>query len=589
MRPLPEAALKACRLLAIPMIAALATWPLLPNFFSAWPALPEGEVSNHLWGLNTPLRELLPLGGPTLLMNFPEGLRWVPVDPLHGPLYALGELLGGPVSGFNLVVLWGFLLAAAAGWMLGREAGAGTGGALIAALVAGISPQLLATVGDGQSENAGLGWVGIQLVLLLRFIRLGGSLRGLAASLALALAWYSGAYNGVFASILDGLLGLALLVLALHRASMRRPGRERPDTSWRGLGRALLVAVLGLLLVTPLARAVLLDRPEGLPGSASRAELPAPEEHRLDYRGGLHHGVDLLDLALPGPLTAPPPPQGHTGYLGVSVLLLAVLGLRRDRAAWPWAVGATLFAALSLGPWLSIAGQVRWLEETSLLAPAGVLSLAFPPLLRISRWYRASAVASMLLGPLVARSLKGRPWPVRILLILMVTLDCLLLAPLSWPLPMSEPPPSDALRSLPQPGALFVLPSSTFGEPPPGGYRDLDPLLQVYHGRPCSGGMLGVEGWTPGTPQIKEMVSLVRGGKARAETLRELRDLGFRYLVIHPGYRDFGAWEGNLSACFGALAAQDPLSAVVDLEDFNTARCTREAPTGPPMDRPASR
>jgi hypothetical protein len=573
--------------LVVPLVACIATWPTVLSWGSTWAADPDGEVGNHVWGLHTAWVLGRPLGGWTTLMNYPEGLGWVLVDPASLPLYGLGEALGGPVLGFNLLVLWGALLMALAGWLLARSAGVSRSGAWVGAWVAGLCPQFVATVPDGQTESFGVGWVGLQLAFFLSFLRLleqsdtisGHGLRfrrilwGALAAGALAVAWYNGAYNGLFASMFDLLAGGGWLVSRFWRRENRSPG---PLVGMAG------VALLAGLLVAPLGAAVLTGRAEGLPGSASRAtSLVEKAEDSTEFRGGLRYGADLFDLALPEALTGSShrARQSHSGYLGLSVILLAGLGLvRQPRRLAPWGLGAAGMALLALGPWLSVWGRARWAGGAVLVAPAGILAMALPLLERITRWYRAAAPATLLLAPMVAVALElpassavlSRARALRLGAAALVAVDCLLLAPLRWPLPAVSLPQHGAFGGIRAEGAIFVLPSSTFGEPPHDGYRDVDPLLQVLHGRSVSGGLMGHEGWAPASPLLRGTVHLLRSGEVEAGVVPELRALGFRYLAIHPSYRDFGSWSRVTQRCFGGPVGRDATTVLVDLAAFHS-------------------
>ncbi|MEC8423903.1 MAG: hypothetical protein VX000_09010, partial [Myxococcota bacterium] len=243
--------------------------------------------------------------------------------------------------------------------------------------------------------GAGVGWVGIHLALLLAVRREGRPWQCVAATISGAAAWYTGPYNGVWAALLGAALGLAAL-----------PGLARG--AWRPVARLLGVAAGMLGLVIPLAGAVLEARPAGLPGSAGRSGLPAVQDWPDRFRGGLETGADLLDPLLPVFLTGHEAPVPHTAYLGAALLLAAVVGLLRDPRRWPWLLGAAAFSVLSLGPWIYVAGRAARVGNALIPGPAAALMLLVPGLSRITRWYRAGAVASLLLAG-VASTVSRRP------------------------------------------------------------------------------------------------------------------------------------------------------------------------------------
>ena len=115
-------------------------------------------------------------------------------------------------------------------------------------------------------------------------------------------------------------------------------------------------------------------------------------------------GADALDLLVPGALTGVAD-WATTAYLGPVLVVAATAGLWRERRLWPWAVGAAAFASLALGPFLVVGGEVL-----GSVTPGRLLE-ALPGLDRLSRWYRAGAVAVLLLAPVAARSSRGGPGP----------------------------------------------------------------------------------------------------------------------------------------------------------------------------------
>lgn|GEM_PF-1788675 len=529
--------------------AVIGTWPLALSIASLWPGHPGQEIGNHIWGLWAALELGSPLGGQVPFADYPDGLVYALVDPLHLVFFALGG--ANPVLGYNLVIFQGFFVVAVAGYALARLLGCDPRWAVGAGLLTCLSPQLVATLGDGQTEAVGIGWVGLTLVTLVYFIRDGGWLKGVLASLTLALAWYSGPYNGIFASLIATALGVA-------RVS-RRPA-------------LLAVGAGALLMVLPFAFAIF-DRPEGLPGTASRASVLLPLDREIGWRGGLAYGVDLLDLWVPLPFTGHDALLSHTGYLGASLLLIGLWAVRKERRLWPWLVGVGCFAVLALGPWLTVSGDVLRVGDRVVPGPAGMVSQSAPVFWRVTRWYRAAAVASLLLAPLVVWALSKMRVRYGVPLFFICVIDVLYLSPVPWPVPLYSPPETSELDALQEPGAVFMLPSSSFGEPPEGRYRDVGPLLQAWHGRPISGGVMGEEGWIPVSGLLPDTARLAREGRMRSSVHAELLRHDFRYLMLLPEYRRFPGWEDNLLRCFGAFEAKNTLFAVVDLHRFKDEIC----------------
>jgi hypothetical protein len=536
--------------LALVLAPVLVTWPVLPAFTEALPAAPDQEASAHLWGLWAALETGHPLILETDLLAWPTGTPMVLVDPGNLPWFALGSVLG-PVAGYNAVVLAGAVLMAVAGALLAREAG---GSPALGALLGAACPTALGHAAEGMTEGAGVGWVGIHLALLLAFRREGRPWQGALAVLSGAAAWYAGPYNGVWAA----LLGLGLAAGSL-------PGLRRGQ--WRPLARLAGAGAAAAALVAPLAHAVLTVRPPSQPGSADRAGLPRVHEWPDRFRGGLETGADLLDPLLPVVLTGGEAPVPHTAYLGIVLVSAAAWATLRDRRRWPWLAGAGVFALLSLGPWLYLAGRALRVGGGVVPGPAAALMLAVPGLARVTRWYRAGAVAGLLLAGLGSAAAR-RPAS-RVALGIVVVLDALLLSPLTWPLHRSALPDTAPYAALAEPGALVELPPATTGEPPPGRWRDRTVLAQALHGRAVGGGAMGVPPSDAARGAQGRLEGVMRGAGLPPRALQKTRAAGFRYLALYPEYRAVPAEaRAHLERCFGAPVAA---SAEVWLFDLDAA------------------
>ncbi len=547
------------------LLPVLLTWPLVLAPDGALPAAPDQEAATHLWGLWAALGAGHPLVVDTDLIAFPDGARVVLVDPGHLPAFALGSLVG-PVAGYNLVVALGFVWMGLAGALLAREAG---GHPAVGAAIAAACPTLLGHAAEGMTEGAGVGWVGIQLALLLRFVRGGPKWTGPAAAGSLAMAAWCGPYNAVWCGILDVALAAGLLVRA------RRDG-------WRPVARAVGVGAAGAVLIAPLAWAVLGARDAGLPGSAERAGLPRVHEWPTRFRGGLEAGADLLDPLLPVQLTGGEAPVPHTAYVGVVLVVVASLAAWRDRTRWPWLAGAAAFVALSFGPWLYVAGRALRIGDGVVPGPAAALMLAVPGLARVTRWYRAGAVATLLLAPLAAASVR-RP-RAQVAVVAAVLVDALLLSPLTWPLPATSPPDVAVYEALDGDGALVELPPATTGEPPPGRWRDRTVLAQVFHGRPVGGGAMGRGPSDAARGAQARLETVLRGGGLPARSLAKVRAHGFRWLAVYPEYRSMPAdARAHLEACFGPPVAASDEVWLYDLAAAGSTGCPARSrePTPP--------
>lgn len=480
-----------------------ALWPLPRVAGRALLAARGQEGPDHLFGLWAAAQSGHPLVVQTPQVNWPEGVDFVLIDPLNLLFYTLPGLLS-PALGYNAVLYAGVVVCALGAALLSRELGADPrAGAVLGAFCGPV----LASVSEGQTENLAVGWVAVQLALLLRYIHGGAPAAGVGAALALAACLYGGPYNGIFAAALDLPVGLWAL--------RRRPG-------------VLAVGAGALALGAPAVWATLTQRAEGLPGSASRAELRPPAEV-AGWRGGLPHGSDLLDAWVPDALTGGVPSLGHSTYLGLGLLGLAAWAVWRERRLWPWLAGAVVFWALSLGPHLVLGGEVlRW-QDRALLGPAGVLMDAAPAAARLSRWYRAAAVCGLLLTPLAARAL-GRRWALAGL----VAAELLIFSPMPFPHPTLRTPDLAPLAALP-PGPWLEVPGRQDGSPG-GALGDDNMLLATLHGQPVSSPFLGLPGWAQGDPDYRALRELARRPMDPAGALQRLAARGFRVLAWYPDH-----------------------------------------------------
>ena len=517
------------------VVPVLVTWPLVPRFATHVMAAPDQEAAPHIWGLWAAGQGTGLLRLNTVLQGFPDGIELVLVDPLDLLPFHLG-MWAGPAAAYNLVLLTGVVVMGLAGAALARVIG---GSPALGAVVAMSCPTLLANAADGMTEGFGVGIVGLALAALLKCRQEPQSRWWLVGGLLVGLTAWAGPYNAVWTALIG--LGLASWA-AVHRRWTRL---------WT-LGRA---GGVGGLVASPVAIAIFTARDEALPGGGKRSGLPEIVDNPDIFRGGMRTGADLLDPWLPGPLTGGQAEVSHTAYLGLVVLLAAGFAVwRNPRQRWPWLAGALSFAVLSLGPWLYVGGiAVRVGEDSAALAgPAGMVMLAVPVLGRLTRWYRAGAVASLLLAPLVATAASSRRPIIQAILTALIVADTLLLAPLAWPLHHTALPDPGPLLDLPAEGAFLELPPVTSASPPPGLWRDETALLQVMHSHPVGGAMMGL-GVSPIARQgVDELRALMRGEGFDGSLAEDLRTQGFRWVVIHTDFHPVPSMSiRHIDQCFG--------------------------------------
>ena len=518
-------------LAAIPL-ALLLLWPLPRVLGTAMIGAPEGELARHLWGWFAALREGAALRFHTDLRGWPQGVDHFLIDPLHLLPYAIGSAIGGPALGWNLVLLVGVLVGGLAGWLLAEESP--LSGRLLG-LCAGLAiPTVLAVGVDGITEGLGVGWVGVQLALLLRLGRQPSRRGALLLGLAIAAATWSGIYNAVWVAMIDLPVGIWLL---------------------RRTRLPVLGGGIGLILSAPYLLAAWSQDPSLSGGSGHVIDL-GPMNLQLGWRASHRDGADLLDLFLPAPLAPSQALLPHTAYLGAALLLLGLVGFARaPRARWGWALGVILFAALALGPTLRVHGDPLTLFGAHLSGPAAWLRAA-TPLSRITRWYRAGAVATLLLVPLASRAIGGG-WC--LLAAALVLVDGRLGAPLPMPFPTTALP--GGIEEID--GVVIEVPSDQ-ARPTRGQISDLGVLVQVFHGQPAVDDLTMRPASNPKLTRWLARLENPRArrdpvGKAELEEARAaLSKAGVAWLLVFPGRTSWDVKETPYPEAFGAPDLQGP-------------------------------
>lgn len=538
------------RALGLLLWLVLVTWPTTALFSEELMAAPGEEAATHLWGHTAALRGEGPLHLETTALGWPGGQAFPLIDPGALPLVALGRAIGGPIGGYNVLVLCGVILAGLAGAAWAQRLGLQR---TPAAAIAMAAPALCAGFTEGMTEGFLVGLVPLQLAVAERACRSGGGARGIGAALLLAGCAAIGPYNALWAAVLNIGMGAVLLFSGAR-------GRA-------ALGRLLVITFAGLLLSAPFTAAALEDR-TGLSGGAQQRGLPAAVDLPDAFRGGLPYGLDLLDAALPLPLTGGAPAVSHTGYLGLSLLVLALVGLHRRPQAWPLAAAALLLWTLSLGPLLSLGGTVQTIAGHDVLTPVGWATWAAPALGRVQRWYRAAAAIGPLLAALAVLGLPRQPGA-RALVLALCAVDLLLLGPQAWPLRHTPPPHTPAAvlqHEDPAQPAIMELPPTTTGPPPPGGWRDETALQQAIHGKPVAGTIMNAPMSKPVMRAQHQLMKALPQGAPLHAPLAALHRLGFGLLWLHTDRLRFPPESlAALAACLGPALDSGPAHQVFAL------------------------
>lgn len=564
------------------LLALITTYPLVTDLAGQLLGYPDVDIWNHVWGFWWFKHMLLekhawPL--TTELLGYPKVGRLYFIDPLNALLSVpLQTFLSLPLAS-NLVLLFELALAGVSAHLLAREAGARTGGALLAGTVVGLSPLLRCEVHNGITEVYNLGWLGLALWGTLRLLHSGklrdGLLTGILGGLAFVACWYYGLAAGLAA----GMVVLMTLLL---------PNRGQMSAWQQGRGRMLLALLLAGAAGMAIALPFML---------AFRWTLTGPDAiifRQPDHNFFLarHNAMDLLSFFMPGHYHHPDLWRDfnerfyHTTYLGWMGLVLAFIGLK---AAWGrrFALLGALFGLLSLGPFLYVGGKFLSINNKVIPLPFSVLYQGFG-MASITHSSRLATVTlfAVALGAALGwdrlqdwlttrRQSHGKPstgllvgtWSV--VWSLMVA-ELMFASPAPFPLSLSDAryaQSSYVLAQDPVPGAVLDVPAKYENTMRPSRFL----YEQTLHQRPIPYLVDVKAGHTPGlhrtlfTSWMEKLFNnandLARGRQSdilpmieqeNVEALRVsfdavIRSQGFRYVVIHkdllPNEDAANAWK----------------------------------------------
>jgi hypothetical protein len=441
---------------------AAFTWPLVTVFPTEY--LHEGgDGWVNTWNLWWVSKATLELGSNPWWSDWlfhPEGVTLIgqSLCPLNG-LLALPLLpLLGPVATYNTLVVLGFVLGGWCTWLLAWHLTRHAGASLFAGAAVTFSHYHFAHL-VGHLPQVTLQCLPLFLWTWIRMLEAPTPARGLWAGGALVLNLLTDLYFVLYCAI----FGVVLF------------GREvvRRRVPWFWLHGQALRALLAFGAVT-------LPTVGLFTAAFASANATDPLMHAHDP---YEFSSDLLDMFVPGcawqfaPWTEwhwqsrPRCTLEFDTYVGWSVLLLAVLGVRRakGRPRLVWLFLAVLSFAIALGPGLRVASHV-WRDVPM---PYDLLGLVFPPLRLAGSVSRTGIMTVVALAILAAYGIAalgpgGRRW-----LWLWVALFCFEVWP--WQVRTSRLERDDVLA------ALARLPDGAVYEP----HHDLATQMgrQTVHGR----------------------------------------------------------------------------------------------------------
>ena len=499
-------------------------------WFTNLPASPGEHPLLGLWGE--------PLTLQTSVLNYPVGgtivfLGWF--NLLVGA--ALRELFGFLAS-FNLSVLLVLALAPWAAYLLARAVGAGRFGAAVGGLIFGFNPYVLAVVANGQMAKYNHAWLALMALFTWHLTRSPARWWAVPALwLTATVCLASSPYYFVFAAMLA-------LVLAGDGLRVQQTWKRR--------------AVLAGLLAITAAGVLILDLPllqyfTHREGSLIKPSIAGSDTSIYELAASLRTLLLPVECTYEGGVTLPD--ETHVAYLGISTLLLVLLGTwaLRGRGTVIWWVVALVFGVLSLGREANLPGS-----DAVITLPLGYLSATLPQGRALIFVYRAvavvflalSVIAALGVGPLLQR-LKPR-WrrPAGAAVVLLLALDFLWLSPAPFPLPVETIHLPQAYRELPREprssGIVeFPCELETLGSLGAGVEAALAKLnqRQIFYQAFHHKGLGMVDKGNDHRPAyqtalLRGMISIVAGGQdpgtRHEQASRQwLQQQGFRRLILH--------------------------------------------------------
>jgi len=540
-----KAAMKLLKVFLFYFVSALVmTYPLVLHLFSdiagGWGT---GDSLGSVALINWVKRAIFDLHVD--FRNFNYALHPYGIDILKDMSFSIDfllavplALLGGLIFAYNCIFLLAFSLSAFAMYLFAKRITKNTLAALFSGFAFGFSPYQFAHGFAGHFNLIGTWWIPLMLLFLHRAVEEKRVRDSALAAIFFILASFTSGYYGAMCAALVLCVALFYAMTVIKRDKLG--GTVRIDLTNDKINQALRISIPFLVLSLPLI--AYLDY-VGPPGSLfSKGYLAIYSASPVDYLtlGSLHPIWQFLGGRPPGHGL----PWERDLYLGVSMLVLAYLGLTRsrERVRWLYLFVALSFFILSLGPLL-------WTDDTltSIQMPYGLLC-DYVPLLRAMRALARFGLIVMLAISLLAaiglasilKRMEGLRRPrifsgslIAMLLILVVALE-FASAPFPY-LKVSEIEGMKAYRWLAGQAGDFAI-----AEYPIDCYSDVRAMFgTVIHGKRTTSGVSFPK------PEVRAMVdrlSFFQPDFSRKVDLDLYRSLNIRYVLFHSGryIRKFG-------------------------------------------------
>ena len=320
----------------------------------------------------------------------PEGFStlWMTTIPVPALLALPITLTAGPLVAYNVLILLAVPLAAAAAYLLCRELTASVPASVVGGVLFGLSPYML---GHTLSQHLDLTFVfpiPLLALLVVRYVRGRTTARRFLVGFAVLLLVQLGSSFELFLDVTVMVVvgfGLALAgTTGLARLRLGRAGALVAGAYGVCLPVLVPIAVLALSSV----HAPLRFDPGNFSIDVLNVVVPT-----ATLLGGLFHGAHAQSQHFVGNIGE------QDGYLGLPLLIVAVLALRAEWRRGAWLAGALLVVALvlSFGPLLTVGGRAL-VGLPFALARLPVLRSALPARLSVFTALAAACLCSLWLA-----------------------------------------------------------------------------------------------------------------------------------------------------------------------------------------------
>lgn len=448
-------------------LALAATWPTVMDPLTRMVGHPDADVWNHAWGpwwfWETLRQGDLPWRCDWLFA--PEGGTLWFIDPLGAIVGALLVPLLGIAGAWNAVVIAGVTATSWAAKLLSTRVTGPGHHTWIASLALVFGPYMIGELHNGISEAMLLAPGLLSLALAHTALTQGGLRSWLQVGGALALTTLGSPYYALAALLAIVTWSIPWLL-------------ERP--SFSSLGQVAGGTALAGVLVTPLILLIhaSLEASDALVHRASPAVAELVLHHnRVDPRTFVApFGFQSVDYTSMGEAFV------HSGYLGWSVLALAVIGWRRTRLT-AFAAGGLVSLVFALGPALSWGAEPLTIGGRQLMLPFALLE-RWVPVQTITHTLRLAVPGLAVTAVLASAAVRDLPRG-RLVALVVVPLDMILWGGGAWPLartPVLDTSAQQALaaRSVPTDQSIVLdLPGAVGNTMATSRYL----VLQGFHGR----------------------------------------------------------------------------------------------------------